>query len=263
MRQAFHVFKDVRHLWLEISIVLVTSVAFTFMVARGAQSWSDPEAAKGVALTLLTYLLPASWWALIARLIYAEPLLGNSEFWVTRPYGRGSLLASKALFIAMFVNLPKLLGDAVILRAYGFRIWPELGGLLWTQVLLAAVFVLPVAALATVTTGFVQLFAVNFVLVLAVVGWNLAIPEFGIGNSWLALEWTRSYSIGLVVVIAALAIILRQYGRRDTATSRFLAGAAVLMAFVAFAWLPWPSGLRAPGPLLHSAPRRLCRAHCL
>ncbi len=240
MRQAFHIFKkDVRHLWLEISIALAGAAAFTFTVARGTQSLNDPAAVQGVAAALLTYLLPAAWGALIARLIYAEPLPGDRQFWVTRPYEWKSLLAAKALSIAVFVNLPKLIADALIVRAYGFKIGSELGGLLWTQVLLTAAFVLPVAALSAVTAGFVQLLAVTLLLVLAVAGWFLLIP--GAGDPWLALEWTKSYSTGLVVAGAALAIILWQYAHRDTNTSRRLAGAAALTAFAVSVWLPWPA----------------------
>ena len=240
MRQALHIFrKDVRHLWLEISIALAATGAFTFVVARGSQSLNDPAAVQGVAATLLTYLLPAAWCALIARLIYAEPLAGNQQFWVTRPYAWKSLLAAKGLFIAAFINLPKLIADAVILRAWGFKIGSELGGLLWAQVLLAAVLVLPVAALSAVTTGFVQLLAVTFLLALGLAGWYLLIPAAG--DPWLALEWTRSYSTGLVVAGAALAIILWQYARRDTTDARRLAGGAGLATFAVSVWLPWPA----------------------
>jgi hypothetical protein len=240
MRQALHIFrKDVRHLWLEISIALAATAAFTFLVARGSQSLNDPAAAQGVAATLLTYLLPAAWCALIARLIYAEPLAGNRQFWITRPYAWKSLLAAKGLFIAAFISLPKLIADAVILRAWDFKIGSELGGLLWAQVLLAAVLVLPVAALSAVTTGFVQLLAVTFLIVLGLGGWYLLIPAAG--DPWLALEWTRSYSTGLVIAGAALAIILWQYARRDTTNARRLAGGAALAAFAVSVWLPWPA----------------------
>ncbi len=240
MRQALHIFrKDVRHLWLEISIALAATSAFTFVVARGSQSLNDPAAVQGVAATLLTYLLPVAWCALVARLIYAEPLAGNRQFWVTRPYAWKSLLAAKGLFIAAFISLPKLIADAVILRSWGFKIGSELGGLLWAQVLLAVVLVLPVAALSAVTTGFVQLLAVTFLFVLGLAGWYLLVP--GAGDPWLALEWTRSYSTGLVIAGAALAIILWQYARRDTTTSRRLAGGAALAAFAVSVWLPWPA----------------------
>jgi hypothetical protein len=244
MRQAVHIFaKDVRHLWLEILVALAVAGAFTFAVVRGALSWTDSGTMQDVALTLLTYLLPVTWWVLIARLIHAEPLPGDRQFWVTRPYQWKSLLWAKALFIALFVNLPKLVADAITVRAYGFEIGSEVAGLLWTQVLLTAIFVLPVAAFSAVTAGFAQLAMATLLLVLAVAVWSLVIPQvFLAGAPWLGLEWIRSYSAGLVVAVAAVAIILWQYRRRDTGTCRVLAGGATAMALAATACLPWTAG---------------------
>ncbi len=228
MRQAFHIFrKDVRYLRVEISIALAAAAGF--YLARTV----------AVASALLDYLLPAAWCVLIARLIYGEPPAGDQPFWVTRPYSSKSLLAAKALFMAVFVNVPKLIGDVFTLRSYGFRIWPELGGLLWAQLLLLGLIVLPVVALCAVTTGFVQSLVVIFVVGLAVAGWNFVMPLFGAGDSWLALEWTRSYCIGLVVAVAAVVIIGRQYARRGTAMSRFIAGGAVLSGLLILVFLPW------------------------
>jgi hypothetical protein len=178
---------------------------------------------------------------LIARVIYNERLPGDQQFWVTRPYAWKSLLLAKALIIAAFVNLPKLISDAVIINAYGFRIGSELSGLLWSQLLLTVVFVLPVAAICTVTTGFVQLLSVTFLVGLAVVAWNLVMPAFSVGASWLGLEWIRSYCTGIVVAIAAIAMILLQYAQRNTSASRSLAAGAVILALLATAWLPWPA----------------------
>ncbi|HNY41485.1 MAG TPA: hypothetical protein PKJ41_13885 [Bryobacteraceae bacterium] len=192
-----------------------------------------------MTMALLTYLLPVAWWALIARLIYDEPLAVEQPFWVTRPYSRKSLLAAKVLFIVVFVNLPKLIGDALILLAYGFQIGPELGGLLWSQVLLMVLFALPVVALCVVTTGFVQLLIAIFALGLAAAGWNLAASELGANVPWLALEWTRFCCMGVVVAAAALAIIAWQYARRDTARSRLITGGAVLLVLLVYMFLPW------------------------
>lgn len=176
MRQALHIFKkDVQHLKLDILIVLAAVAGFTFAVANAASPMSTAEGAPGVALAMLTCLVLLTWWALIARLIHDEPLAVEQPFWITRPYSRGSLLAAKTLFIAVFVILPKFAGDALILFTHGFKIQTELGGLLWTQVLLTALFVLPVAALCTVTTGFVQLLITISVVGLAAAG---ATPTF-------------------------------------------------------------------------------------
>ncbi len=241
MRQAFHIFKkDVRHLRMEVSMALAAAAGFTSSVAHGAGYLAD-NATGDVGPAMLTYLVPAAWWVLIARLIYGEPLVGDQPFWITRPYSRKSLVAAKALFVFVFVNLPKLVGDVVILRAYGFRIWPELGGLLWTQALLMGLFVLPIVAICAITTGFVQFIITTFALGLAVAGWSFVIPRFGAGESWFALEWPRSYVIGLIVAVAALVIIAWQYARLDTARSRLIGGGTVVLALLVFAFLPWPA----------------------
>jgi hypothetical protein len=148
MRQALHIFReDTRHLWCEIGLALLVTVLFTVSEIR--------HAIEGVGKSgyLGRYLLPLAWWILIARVIHAEPLPGDRQFWLTRPYSRKSLLAAKALFILVWVNLPKLVADIVIVGAGAFSLRAELPGLLWSQVLLTAVFVLPMAALAAITTG--------------------------------------------------------------------------------------------------------------
>ncbi|HVX66707.1 MAG TPA: hypothetical protein VHA11_08905 [Bryobacteraceae bacterium] len=240
MRQALHIFlKDVRLLWAEVLASLAVAAVFTATLSRGAGSGSSYPATGNVASELLTYLLPLTWFTLIARAIYNEALPGDRQFWVTRPYDWRSLLLAKALFIAAFVNLPKLVSDAVIIHAYGFGIAPETAGLLWNQLLLTAAFVLPLAAICTVTSGLTQLLSVTFLLGLAAVAWNLVIPELSSGASWLRLEWVRTYSAGIVAALAAAFIILLQYRRRATLASRWLAAAAALLVLAAVAWLPW------------------------
>ena len=44
-------------------------------------------------------LLPIAAWVLIARVIHAEALPGTQQFWLTRPYSRGSLLAARPCFL--------------------------------------------------------------------------------------------------------------------------------------------------------------------
>src|SRR6266478_7175882 len=158
MRQALHIFKkDVRHFWLEIAVVISVVAAFTFTGARRAQWLVDPATNRIAAWTLVLILLPPAWWTLIARVVHDEVLPGDSQFWITRPYSWKSLLGAKALFILAFINLPMLLADGVIVRAYGLPLGTELRGLLWSQVLISIVFILPIAALSALTTGFVQL----------------------------------------------------------------------------------------------------------
>src|SRR5437773_7651128 len=148
MRQALHIFKkDARYLWYEIAVTLALVVVVIFY-------W------------WLEFMVPIAWCILTARLIYAEPLPGDRLFWITRPYSWKKLLAAKALFILVFVNLPMMMADIIILSKNGFPIFDNLAGVVWGQVLLTIVFVLPVVVLATITTSLVQLVLAVLVLVL-------------------------------------------------------------------------------------------------
>jgi hypothetical protein len=115
MKQILHIFaKDCRHFWPEIliSVALVGALVWIYpstwlsksglyAVAGGAFLPSMLEA--GVLAVLLTVLVPVSWWLLIARVIHAEALVGDRQFWVTRPYEWKKLLGAKALFLAVFL----------------------------------------------------------------------------------------------------------------------------------------------------------------
>src|SRR6266849_8891618 len=134
MNQALHIFsKDVRRLWLPLSIALAVQVLFTFFEM---QPHRDPLLATGrfSAETLVDFLLPLAWWYVITALVHEEPLAGDRQFWITRPYRWRSLLAAKVLFILAFVNLPLLIADRFILPAQGFSGAGHWKGLLWRQI---------------------------------------------------------------------------------------------------------------------------------
>lgn len=246
MRQTLHIFKkDVRHLWLEIAISITAASAFAFTGARRALWLVDPVTNRTVAWTMVLILLPLTWWTLIARVIHDEALPGDRQFWVTRPYSWKSLLGAKALFILAFINLPMLFADVVILRAYGLHpLGSELPGLLWSQVLLAIVFILPITAISALTAGFVQLiFAVLtpcvIVLVVAIVA-----PEVVLGGFWGGTDWVRSYWLFLVISVAAPAILVWQYSTRRTAAARVLAVAAAILAVLGMTLIPWSAAFK-------------------
>jgi hypothetical protein len=242
MRQALHIFKkDVRHLWLEILLVLAVTAVFALLGARGAFWLDDPNANRGVAWMMAQILLPVSWWILIARAVYGETLPGDRQFWITRPYRWTSLLGAKLLFIAVFVNLPWLAADVMILRAYGFAPEKEVAGLLCTQLLFAVAFLLPVAALCAVTTGFVQLLSGTFILFVVVLLWNTAVPQLVLGATWGAFDWINICCSILVAGLAAVIILIWQYARRNTWAGRSIAAIAAITVLVGAALIPWTS----------------------
>jgi hypothetical protein len=105
----------------------------------------------------------------------------------------------------------------------------ELPGLLWSQVLLAIVFILPIGVLSALTAGFVQLiFAILTPWVVAL-GLAIVAPELVLVGFWGPWEWVKTYYAFLVISVAAPAILAWQYSRRGTATARYLAAAAGLV----------------------------------
>ena len=190
MWQALHIFKkDVRQFWFEIAIVLFVTAAFAFIGARRGSWLDDPGANRSVAWSMVQLMLPLAWWILIARVVYGDILPGDRQFWITRPYRWTSLLGAKLLFIAVFVNLPLLAADVIIIRAYGFAPAEEIQGLVWKQILCTLVFLLPVAAVCAITSGFFQLLSVAFILLVGVLVWNVVIPGFTPGATGGVLDW--------------------------------------------------------------------------
>ncbi len=245
MRQALHIFKkDVRHLWFEIALAITVAAAFAFTGARRALWLVDPATNRTAAWTLVMILLPLAWWTLIARVLHDEALPGDNQFWITRPYSWKNMLGAKALFILTFINIPMLLADAVIVRAYGLPLAAEMPGLLWSQVLIAIVFILPIAALSALTTGFVQLiFAILTPCVIAL-GVAIVAPEVVLGGFLGGSDWVKTYYAFLVMSVAASAILVWQYSMRRTAVGRSLAGAAGILAVLGMTLIPWPAAFR-------------------
>ncbi|HEY6988182.1 MAG TPA: hypothetical protein VH369_07360 [Bryobacteraceae bacterium] len=242
MRQALHIFKkDARHLWFEIAIVLIVTAAFAFVGARRAFWLDDPNANRSVAWTMVQILLPLAWWILIARVVYSETLPGDRQFWTTRPYRWMSLLGAKLLFIAMFVNLPWFIADVIILRAYGFAPESQLAGLFTAQLLISVAFLLPVAAVCAVTSGFVQLLSASFVLLIVVLVWNTVVPQLALGATWGTLDWITGYYSILMAGCGALIILIWQYAKRKTWWNRTVAAVATIAAMVGAALIPWTS----------------------
>src|ERR1700689_3380304 len=141
MRQALHIFnKDVRHLRWEITLVLAMTAVFASSdIAANQKLATDQDQLPKVLLSL-------SWLYLIGRVIHAEALPGNKQFWLTRPYSRESLFAAKVLFLLTFITLPMMVSDCVILGMSGLSPTEHLSGLLWEQVLRWMVLVAPAMA---------------------------------------------------------------------------------------------------------------------
>jgi hypothetical protein len=258
MSQALHIFKkDVRHLRFEIAIAVSVVAAFTLIEVKHALWPVDAVYSNTAASYLALLLLPVAWWMLIGRAIHDEALPGDRQFWITRPYSWRSLLTAKMLFIFAFINLPMLIAQLVIVRAYGFSLGAKLPGLLWSQVLLTIVFVLPVLAMSALTTGFVQLIAgilAPCVIALTLAGlsinFKLQFILFGFAGGFSnGHDWVRSYLVFLIITAAASAILFWQYRRRGTPAARCFAAAAWILVAMVFYFISWPASFRIDSAL--------------
>ena len=243
MEQVVHIFrKDVRHLYPEI--LLVTVVA-AFL------AWRDPAWAEALVLLSSGFL--------IARVIHAEPIPGDRQFWITRPYRWRCLAAAKLLFIASFVNVPLFLAQLVIVVRDGFPLGATWPGLLWSQVLLVLCFSLPVAAIAAVTSGIVTfLFAM---LVLLLVGSSvpqLILPAIALAPSlpqWPEpVQWIRNSAAVFLSTSILVTVFYLQYRTRHTWVSRCIALSSLAGAALLYLYSPSNLGLALEAGLSRTFP---------
>ncbi len=263
MKQAFHIFrKDVRRYWLEITASLALMVAFGWFEVRGW--WGDQgSVAVGVAFFgrdfwpgAVSALVPVAWFFLIIRIVQGESLVGDRQFWITRPYEWPKLLASKTAFVLAFVGVPLLVLQVVLLRSAGFHPTDYVAGLLWMQATLLMI-VLPVAALATVTATIVQLLLALLIVVLYLIGMVWLDSQFK--NSLFVASFLDTLQPVLLIGTSA-AVILLQYARRATIKSRVSIGILGVVFFILLVASPYEFFLARAYPQLRpgeQAPFRL------
>jgi hypothetical protein len=230
MKLTFHVFlKDVHHLWREIAVALALVAAYGWSVPH---QWTHPglgtlaTGASGLGAIffdaefwprLLGVLIPIAWLFAIVRAIQSDSLVGDRQFWVTRPYDWKQLLAAKFLFVLGFVNLPLLMLDLYLLLKAGFAPVHYVAGLLWMQLLVTLILLLPATALATVTATIGQLLLALLVIFLYMVGTSFLSERIE------SSQFTSTDPLpAILLIVTPLAIIALQYARRCTLISRWL-----------------------------------------
>jgi len=236
VRQILAIFaKDARRFWLEILICISLLIALLLVYPATWRVEDLPvdisririfgEGPTGLLAGSVVVLIPIAWLVLIARAVHCERLVGNTQFWLTRPYDWRKLLGAKLLYLAAFLYVPFFVAQCVLLREGGFHPFHYLGGLLFNLLLLTAVGVLPLVALATITTGFgrlmLVLLGVALVIVAAAVA-NSAMPSYV--TSSVPDILSGNLAIG-VIFCGSLATAIVMYGRR-----RAKAGWLILLA---------------------------------
>jgi hypothetical protein len=231
MNQVLHIFrKDARRHWLEIIISLLLLFGFAWkmpMIWREEPNYEAPV--WRWLFALLGISLCFSWWFLIVRVIQGESLVGDRQFWLTRPYQRRWLMAAKALFIIAFVNVPVLIFDVALLASVGFSPWHYLPGLLQGQLLLTAFLIVPIATISVITESPVQFLLILFGVVAYISGLTWVVGEIPSSSAGGDIPGAAALTIAAAT---CLGLLVLQYFRRDTLVSRWtLVGSAL-----------WPAG---------------------
>jgi len=239
MRRALHIFKkDVRGLTYEFTVVL--ALVAMFAIAESQSHIISPGQEPVNLLTgILKLLLPLSWWFLTARVIQAEAIPGDRQFWVTRPYFWTSLLAAKIAFLVAFICIPMAISDAIILYVQGFPVVSNAAGILWEMASRLDIVLIAVV-LASFTWGlgsFVIAALVMWILFLLTAqfraGWL-----FGHGaiSPWSEFDWV----LAVTATAAVPAAILMQYARQRRVALALAIGALLIPLSSSYS-------LRSPG----------------
>lgn len=260
MSQILHIFlKDARRFWGEIFLSVAITAIFAWFYPN---TWLGPDqvhhamgnhAAVNYELQafgeLLIVLVPITWWLLIARVVHAETLVGDRQFWLTRPYEWPKLLAAKFLFLLAFLDLPIFIAQCALLAEAGFNPFSFIPGLLYNLMLLSVVIVLPIFALSTVTSNFARMTLTILGVFLGVVFLGFVVTHLtrshhtAVPNDSLASALSAFFS-GLAFVVCAVVILLQYAQRRVWLARTMLYGIPALLLLAS----PLTSGIETHHP---------------
>jgi hypothetical protein len=257
--EILHILKGrLRRLWPQVALSLAVLAMYTGNedVNRGLLAKHGFTAFGSVMFGVL--FLPASWWLLIAGIFreespaaVAQPPEDSSSAW------RKSLPA-RLLLVAITINVPLFVSQLCLLAGAGFLSVRYLPSVLWMQMLITAMVLLPMAALAAVTRKLWQTILLMPLLLvyLADLYW---LSETAMDSG---LKSVRPVSLALQIVAAVGACcgaMFWQYAEQKTKQARWLlvAGAvavAVIMIVTPNRWLvgityPLAAGTSAPAQL--------------
>jgi hypothetical protein len=226
-------------------LILVLSGSIAPQVRQGI--WVKSSGLP-MLVSLLNILIPLSWFAITVRVMQEESLVGDRQFWVTRPYRWQSLLAAKLLFAALCIWMPFLLMQCIMAMRAGLN--PLNAGLLTSTIMALLYIWLPCMLLAN---AFGTMPPAFFSAIGAAVLWGLVL-SFLVGSDEPRTGAPWSFPL-LATIFAVLffAALLWQYRTRDTRTIHVTLISSVVLFFALYMGY-----IRMP---FHGLGRALMHAH--
>ncbi|RPJ70819.1 MAG: hypothetical protein EHM24_14340 [Acidobacteria bacterium] len=222
---------------LVTDLVLSTGWAHMFVV-----TWPMAYDLKRLAVSLLAALLGAF---VAVAAIHTDPSVSTTAFWLTRPIGRGTLLAAKLLVVALAAVVPALeqLVAAAMVGAVATDAWRILVEALFFQ----ALIVLPLAAIAAITADAGR-YALSVVAALAALPVVQTIVSYTVaGRIFPGRPVTGLFTAAGLVATTSLVVLGHQLLTRKTRRSAALAVVSAILVLVAFnSFTPAGRQLRLP-----------------
>jgi hypothetical protein len=182
MDQILHIFKkDIRRHWPEILLSLALLALYT---NRALHPWTNLldsyPLSRSFYFFLVTgeYIAPVLvifWLFLVIRVVQGESLVGDRQWWTTKPYVWWQLLLAKLLFVVVFICVPLFHVQLFLLHYFKFPILRNLLPLFWMQLSLFLILICFCVLLASLTKNLVQVLLVVGVAALVAIAaalWN-------------------------------------------------------------------------------------------
>lgn len=227
MTQALHIFrKDLRHQKVDLAIYFALLVLTGFLVPTGwpGHWFGFTRDVLPLLRTLLQVAVPTFWLVMIARLVHAEAIVGDQQFWTTRPYRWSSLLGAKLLFVVLCIALPHFVMQWCI-ALYG-GVSPFQAGFPVSATMHLLIVWIPMFLFACVTSTLVSTF---FTTLGSVVAW-LAMLAFVMSSNGPEADapFARWFLAGIFAGIFAFLLVLL-YRKRSFQLGRVLMGSAAVL----------------------------------
>jgi hypothetical protein len=246
MSQILNIFrKDARHHWPEILLSWALVAVYVWDQPR---KWANQTIhIRFVAglLNILPALMILCWAFLIARVVQGESLVGDRQFWITRPYEWHKLFAAKLLAIVAFIHIPLFVGQIVLLKLGNFPVASSLKGLVEIHLLFVTIFLAGALAIAVVTSGIGQAslaLLILFFMILGIAGISSLVPNSSVSDDTDGVQ-------GILYIACCITVVLVQYIRRKTLVSRFIILGTIVLIVLVIVFAPYETIFRHNYPL--------------
>jgi hypothetical protein len=213
MKLMLHILKkDVRHHWLALFVSLAILALYVWDQPR---QWTVRPLEFRFFSSLLRYLplfLSLSWAFLLIRIVQDESLVGNRQFWITRPYRWYTLLAAKLFAALLLVHLPLFLAQLLLLKLAFYPLLASVAGLLQIHLMMFGLLTLPAFVIASVTRTIGQASLVVlglFLFLFGIASLDLVFPSLS-----FSVDGFDDIMAGITLA-AAICVVVVQFAWRN------------------------------------------------